>query len=137
MKGNIYKKFEETIGRNIIDSTFRDFETIKSMLYLEGNIEDVVNEYCNYLNHILQLKKSITEIQTNINQLNGKLVSIKNRSITQLKKENKLGSWLMNLSTKELMELRGIVEIESEFKKIDDYRFNEEKKSRGRVVINY
>ena len=57
MKGNVYKKFEDNIGRNIIDTTFKEFETIKQMLYLDGNIEDVVFEYCNYLNHIINLKK--------------------------------------------------------------------------------
>lgn len=137
MKGNIYKKFEDTIGRNNIDTTFKDFETIKQMLYLEGNIEDLVMEYCNYQNHIIQLNKSIKEIQTNINQLTSKLQSIKNRSVTQLRKEGKLGKWLMNLSTNELNVLRNIVDIDNEFKQIDEYRFNEEKKNRGRVVIQY
>jgi len=137
MKGNIYKKFEDTIGRNNIDTTFKDFETIKQMLYLEGNIEDLVMEYCNYQNHIIQLHKSIKEIQTNINQLTSKLQSIKNRSVTQLRKEGKLGKWLMNLSTNELNVLRNIVDIDNEFKQIDEYRFNEEKKNRGRVVIQY
>jgi predicted nucleic acid-binding Zn-ribbon protein len=137
MKGNIYKKFEETIGRNNIDTTFKDFETIKQMLYLEGNIEDLVMEYCNYQNHIIQLHKSIKEIQTNINQLTSKLQSIKNRSVTQLRKEGKLGKWLMNLSTNELNVLKNIVDIDNEFKQIDEYRFNEEKKNRGRVVIQY
>ena len=137
MKGNIYKKFEDTIGRNNIDTTFKDFETIKQMLYLEGNIEDLVMEYCNYQNHIIQLHKSIKEIQTNINQLTSKLQSIKNRSVTQLRKEGKLGKWLMNLSTNELNILRNIVDIDNEFKQIDEYRFNEEKKNRGRVVIQY
>ena len=137
MKGNIYKKFEDTIGRNNIDNTFKDFETIKQMLYLEGNIEDLVMEYCNYQNHIIQLHKSIKEIQTNINQLTSKLQSIKNRSVTQLRKEGKLGKWLMNLSTNELNVLRNIVDIDNEFKQIDEYRFNEEKKNRGRVVIQY
>jgi len=137
MKGNIYKKFEDTIGRNNIDNTFKDFETIKQMLYLEGNIEDLVMEYCNYQNHIIQLHKSINEIQTNINQLTSKLHSIKNRSVNQLRKEGKLGKWLMNLSTDELNHLKEIVDIDKEFRKIDDYRFYEDKKNRGKVVIQY
>ena len=137
MKGNIYKKFEDTIGRNNIDTTFKDFETIKQMLYLEGNIEDLVMEYCNYQNHIIQLHKSINEIQTNINQLTSKLHSIKNRSVNQLRKEGKLGKWLMNLSTDELNHLKEIVDIDKEFRKIDDYRFYEDKKNRGKVVIQY
>ena len=137
MKGNIYKKFEDTIGRNNIDTTFKDFETIKQMLYLEGNIEDLVMEYCNYQNHIIQLHKSINEIQTNINQLTSKLHSIKNRSVNQLRKEGKLGKWLMNLSTDELNHLKEIVDIDKEFRKIDDYRFYEDKKNRSKVVIQY
>ena len=137
MKGNIYKKFEDTIGRNNIDNTFKDFETIKQMLYLEGNIEDLVMEYCNYQNHIIQLHKSINEIQTNINQLTSKLHSIKNRSVNQLRKEGKLGKWLMNLSTDELNHLKELVDIDKEFRKIDDYRFYEDKKNRGKVVIQY
>ena len=137
MKGNVYKKFEDNIGRNIIDTTFKEFETIKQMLYLDGNIEDVVFEYCNYLNHIINLKKSIKEMESNINQLNHKLQSVKNRSVNGLKRENKLGKWLMNLSTKELNQLRNIVNIEREFKEIDDYRFNKSKEDRGRVVIQY
>ena len=137
MKGNVYKKFEDNIGRNIIDTTFKEFETIKQMLYLDGNIEDVVFEYCNYLNHIINLKKSIKEMESNINQLNHKLQSVKNRSVNGLKRENKLGKWLMNLSTKELNQLRNIVSIEREFKEIDDYRFNKSKEDRGRVVIQY
>jgi len=137
MKGNVYKKFEDNIGRNIIDTTFKEFETIKQMLYLDGNIEDVVFEYCNYLNHIINLKKSIKEMESNINQLNHKLQSVKNRSVDGLRRENKLGKWLMNLSTKELNQLRNIVSIEREFKEIDDYRFNKSKEDRGRVVIQY
>ena len=137
MKGNVYKKFEDNIGRNIIDTTFKEFETIKQMLYLDGNIEDVVFEYCNYLNHIINLKKSIREMESNINQLNHKLQSVKNRSVDGLRRENKLGKWLMNLSTKELNQLRNIVSIEREFKEIDDYRFNKSKEDRGRVVIQY
>lgn len=137
MKGNVYKKFEDNIGRNIIDKTFKEFETIKQMLYLDGNIEDVVFEYCNYLNHIINLKKSITEMESNINQLNHKLQSVKNRSVDGLKRENKLSKWLMNLSTEELNHLRNIVNIEREFKEIDDYRFNKSKEDRGRLVIQY
>jgi hypothetical protein len=137
MKGNVYKKFEDNIGRNIIDTTFKEFETIKQMLYLDGNIEDVVFEYCNYLNHIINLKKSIKEMESNINQLNHKLQSVKNRSVDGLRREKKLGKWLMNLSTKELNHLRNIVNIEREFKEIDDYRFNKSKEDRGRVVIQY
>ena len=137
MKGNVYKKFEDNIGRNIIDTTFKEFETIKQMLYLDGNIEDVVFEYCNYLNHIINLKNSIREMESNINQLNHKLQSVKNRSVDGLRRENKLGKWLMNLSTKELNQLRNIVSIEREFKEIDDYRFNKSKEDRGRVVIQY
>ena len=137
MKGNVYKKFEDNIGRNIIDTTFKEFETIKQMLYLDGNIEDVVFEYCNYLNHVINLKKSIKEMESNINQLNHKLQSVKNRSVDGLRRENKLGKWLMNLSTKELNQLRNIVSIEREFKEIDDYRFNKSKEDRGRVVIQY
>ena len=137
MKGNVYKKFEDNIGRNIIDTTFKEFEIIKQMLYLDGNIEDVVFEYCNYLNHIINLKKSIKEMESNINQLNHKLQSVKNRSVDGLRRENKLGKWLMNLSTKELNQLRNIVNIEREFKEIDDYRFNKSKEDRGRVVIQY
>ena len=37
----------------------------------------------------------------------------------------------MNLSTKELNQLRNIVSIEREFKEIDDYRFNKSKEDRG------
>ena len=76
-------------------------------------------------------------MESNINQLNHKLQSVKNRSVDGLRRENKLGKWLMNLSTKELNQLRNIVSIEREFKEIDDYRFNKSKEDRGRVVIQY
>lgn len=137
MKGNIYKKFEETIGRNRIDSTIKDFETIRQMLYLEGNMEDLVMEYCGILHHQFHLHKTIKEYQNSLNQLNHKLQSVKNRSVNQLRREGKLGKWLMNLSTKELNILRDIVDIDREFKEIDDYRFNEEKRKRGKTVISY
>ena len=60
-----------------------------------------------------------------------------NKSVLQLRSENKLGNWLNELSDKELMELKNIVDIEKEYKVISDYRFNKSKEERGRVVIKY
>ena len=65
-----------------------------------------------------------------------RMVSIKNHSVNQLRKENRLLGWLDNLPTKELNDLKELVDIRLEFQQIDNKRFREKKmNTNDRVII--
>ena len=136
-KGNLIRKYEDVIKRDYIIEIIRRFERIRELLFFKGDLEQLVDSYLHYDKLIDQFQKQMIQLQKDIQQLQSHKHQLINKSVLELRGEGKLVEWLNNLSTKELNELKEIVQIENEFKKIDDFRFNELKKNRGKNVIQY
>jgi hypothetical protein len=136
-KGNLIRKYEDVIKRDYITEIIRRFERIRELLFFKGDLEQLVNSYLHYDKLIDQFQKQMVQIQKDIQQLQSNKHQLINKSVLELRGDGKLMEWLNNLSTKELIELKDIVQIDGEFRKIDDYRFNESKKNRGKKVITY
>ncbi|MDC1433938.1 hypothetical protein N8147_00130 [Flavobacteriaceae bacterium] len=135
-KGLILKRFDGKLNRQFVESIIKEFEVIREKLYVDGNPTEVVSQYLNHQLHIIELKKQIKELTTNISVMEQRMVSIKNHSVDQLRKENRLLGWLDNLPTKELNDLKELVDIRLEFQQIDNKRFREKKmNTNDRVII--
>ena len=136
-KGNLIRKYEDVIKRDYIIEIIRRFERIRELLFFKGDLEQLVDSYLHYDKLIDQFQKQMVQLQKDIQQLQSHKHQLINKSVLELRGEGKLMEWLDNLSTKELSELKDIFQIESYFKKIDDFRFNEMKKNRDKKVITY
>jgi len=136
-KGNLIRKYEDVIKRDYITEIIRRFERIRELLFFKGDVEQLVDSYLHYDKLIDKFQKQTTQLQKDIQQLQSHKHQLINKSILDLRRDGKLIEWLDNLSTDELVELKNIVQIEVEFKKIDDYRFNESKRNRGKTSSQY
>jgi len=135
-KGLILKRFDGKLNRQFVESIIKEFEVIREKLYVDGNPTEVVSQYLNHQLYIIELKKQIKELTTNISVMEQRMISIKNHSVDQLRKENRLLGWLDNLPTKELNDLKELVDIRLEFQQIDNKRFREKKmNTNDRVII--
>ena len=128
-KGLILKRFDGKLNRQFIDSVIKEFEVIREKLYVDGNPTEVVSQYLNHQLHILELKNQIRELNTKITVMEQRMVGIKNHSVNQLRKDNRLLKWLDNLPTNELNQLKELVDIKLEYQLIDDKRFRERKRN--------
>lgn len=137
MIGNLVRKYGSVIKRDYIESIIEKFKKVRELVFYRGDIEQIVDSYLHYDKLIDEFQKNIIQLQKDISVCKKKKYEILNSSVLRLRSEGKLGSWLNDLNETDLIELKNIVDIESEWRQIDEYRFNEKKKDRGRVVINY
>ena len=136
-KGNLIRKYESIIKRDYIVEIIRRFERVRELLFYKGELDKVVDGYLNYDRLINDYQKQIIQFNRDIKKLESLKFELLNKSVIELRKEGKLIEWLNNLNDNELNEIKNIVDVEGEFRKIDDYRFNESKKNRGKMVIQY
>ena len=137
MVGNLVRKFENKLKRSYIEEIVNKFNKVRSILFYKGDIEQIVGSYLHYDKLIMEFNTNIQQLNRDIERCKQMKYEVLNKSVLQLRSENKLGSWLNELTDKELLELKNIVDIEKEYKIIDDYRFNKMKEERGRVSIKY
>ena len=137
MVGNLVRKFENKLKRSYIEEIVNKFNKVRSILFYKGDIEQIVGSYLHYDKLIMEFNTNIQQLNRDIERCKKMKYEVLNKSVLQLRSENKLGSWLNELTDKELLELKNIVDIEKEYKIIDDYRFNKMKEERGRVSIKY
>ena len=137
MIGNLVRKYGSVIKRDYIESIVEKFKKVRELVFYKGDIEQIVDSYLHYDKLIDEFQKNIIQLQKDISVCKKKKYEILNSSVLRLRSEGKLGSWLNDLNESDLIELKSIVDIESEWRKIDDYRFNKMKEERGKVVINY
>ena len=137
MVGNLVRKFENKLKRSYIEEIVNKFNKVRSILFYKGDIEQIVGSYLHYDKLIMEFNNNIQQLNRDIERCKQMKYEVLNKSVLQLRSEKKLGSWLNELSNKELLELKNIVDIEKEYKIIDDYRFNKMKEERGRVSIKY
>jgi|GEM_PF-3014693 hypothetical protein len=137
MVGSLLRKFEGKLKRSYIEEIVNKFNKVRSILFYKGDIEQIVGSYLHYDKLIFEFTNNIQQLNRDIERCKQMKYEVLNKSVLQLRSENKLGNWLNELSDKELMELKNIVDIEKEYKVISDYRFNKSKEERGRVVIKY
>lgn len=126
-KGLVLKRFDGKLPINYINSVIKDFEMIREKIYLDGNPTEVVSQYLHSQSHINELNQQIKNIKLEIQRMENRMNEIKNHSVNQLRKDNRLLKWLNNLTQSELSILKEKVDIEREFKVIDDNRFRESK----------
>lgn len=126
-KGLVFKRFDGKLNRDYIHSVIKDFEMIREKIYLDGNPTEVVTQYLHFQSHINELKKQIQNIKLEIQRMEKRMGEVKNHSVNQLRKDNRLIQWLSNLTQNELSILKEKVDIETEFRVIDDRRFRESK----------
>lgn len=134
-KGLIFKRFDNKLNLEYIKTVIKDFEMIREKIYLDGNPTEVVSQYLHLQSHINGLREEIKNINSQIKNMELRMKGVKNQSINQLRKENRLMSWLNNLTTDELSRLKEVVNIEREFRAIDDQRFRNRKANNGNKVI--
>ena len=137
MIGNLVRKYGSVIKRDYIESIVEKFKKVRELVFYRGDIEQIVDSYLHYDKLIDEFQKNIIQLQKDISVCKKNKYEILNSSVLRLRSEGKLGSWLNDLNESDLIELKSIVDIESEWRKIDDYRFNKMKEDRGKVVINY
>ena len=137
MIGNLVRKYGSVIKRDYIESIVEKFKKVRELVFYKGDIEQIVDSYLHYDKLIDEFQKNIIQLQKDISVCKKNKYEILNSSVLRLRSEGKLGSWLNDLNESDLIELKSIVDIESEWRKIDDYRFNKMKEERGKVVINY
>ena len=133
----IERKYRDILKTEYIVETIRKFERIRSIMFIRGDIEQMVNSYLHYDKLILDFNKDIESIKKDIDKCNQQKYSLINHSILQLKSEGKLMDWLNKINEKELIELKSLCDIEVEFKEIDRYNFFREKEIRNGKVKHY
>ena len=137
MVGNLLRKYGDIIKRDYIEEVVKKFERVRSIIFYNGDIEQIIDSYLHYDRLINDFNINISKLKNDIEKCKKMKYEILNKSVLKLRSEGKLLEWLNELNDKDLNEIKGIVDIESEYRKIDDYRFNESKKNRGKVAINY
>ena len=128
---SIISKYRVILNDDYINQTYSEFEVIKSKLFLFESVGDVVDEYLEKVCHIESIKGKIKILKCEIIDTENKLFGIKNQSVDILRKDNHLLTSLDRLSSIDLNQLRHIVDIKSEFEKIDKHRFNQSKNNSG------
>ena len=137
MVGNLLRKYGGIIKRDYIEEVVRKFERVRSIIFYNGDIEQIIDSYLHYDRLINDFNNNISKLKNDIEKCKKMKYEVLNKSVLKLRSEGKLLEWLNELNDKDLNEIKDIVDIESEYRKIDDYRFNESKKNRGKVAINY
>ena len=137
MVGNLVRKYGSIIRRDYIEDVVKKFERVRSIIFYNGDIEQIVDSYLHYDRLINDFNNNISKLKNDIEKCKKMKYEILNKSVLKLRSEGKLLEWLNELNDKDLNEIKGIVDIESEFKRIDDFRFNESKKNRSKIAINY
>lgn len=137
MIGNLVRKYGEVIRRDYIEETVRKFNKVREIVFYKGDLEQIVDSYLHYDRLISDFEKNIQKMRNDISRCKKLKYDVLNSSIQKLRSEGKLIDWLNDLNDKDLTDLKNIVDIENEFRKIDDFRFNERKRSRGKTVIQY
>jgi len=135
-RGNLYLKYENKINRNIINEIIDNCLFVKSVLFEDRNVEEVVDNILNLEVEILHKQKHLNNIKEDIMKMNNVKKDIQNYNIDKLRYEGKLKSWLKNMERKDFMKLNSFMDLRKEFNEIDNYMFNKEKTERGRVNLN-
>lgn len=130
----LYYKFENRLGKRKIDEVIESFKRIKSIVFLEGNIEDLIESYLYGLCEIISLNERINSLNDDKRRIIKSIEGIKNRSIEKLRYNGELKEWLMKLDDKELSELNFLVDIKKEFNEVDMEKFRI-KKSRSNSKV--
>lgn len=136
-RNNVVRVFENFINKNYILSVIEKFLRVRELIFYRGDLEKIVENYLNFDKCIIENKKQIQKLNDEMNYYEKLKFELLNRTVIDLRRENKLVNWLDNLNMEELNELKNIVSIENEFKKIDNYRFNKSKSERGKLEFEY
>jgi len=135
-RGNLYLKYENKINRNTINEIIDNCLFVKSVLFEDRNIEEVVDNILNLEVEILYKQKQVNSIKEDIMKMNKVKKEIQNYNIDKLRYEGKLKSWLKNMERNDFMKLNSFMDLRKEYNEIDNYLFNKEKTERGRVNLN-
>ena len=127
MNNKIIDKFGGYFSREYINDVIRKFKRVRDLVFFNGEIEQLINSYLHYDKLIIDFDKQIKSIEEDKRKVLKYKRDIINISINGLRSRNKLVEWLDNLSMDEINELRNIVEIEEEYKLVDEKRFRERK----------
>ena len=134
-KGKIVEFYKDKLDTNLIFKTYKEFNLIRDLLYVSGNLDETVGKYLHLESLQKQNQIQIQNIQKDNQKIRKVMFDLKNQTITELRQSKKLYEWLNNLNDDDLFQLKQIVDIETEFKEISDFRFNESKKNRGKVYV--
>lgn len=132
-KGNLIRKYEGLFERNYINEVIKKFEKIRELLFYKEDLNKTIDQYLNYDKIVCEFNTSIKNLLGDIRKVENLKFELLNKSIIELRREGKLFDWLNNLNNNELMELKNIVNIDIEWRELDNYRFNESKKNRGQI----
>ena len=137
MIGNLVRKYQDILQRKYIEEITNKFNIVRSILFYNGDIEQIIDSYLHYDKLIIEFNNNIQQIKDNIANCQKQKFEILNKSVLQLKNENRLGSWMNELTDADLNQIKNILDVEKEYKLISDYRFNKAKEERGKVHITY
>ena len=127
----------QCIQRKYIEGMFNKFNIVRSILFFNGDMQQIMDGYLHYDKLIIKFNNNIQQIKNNIANCQKQKFEILNKSVLQLKSENKLGSWMNESTDSDLNEIKNILDVEKEYKLIIDYRFNKAREERGKVHITY
>ena len=127
MNNKIIDKFGGYFSREYINDVISKFKRVRDLVFFNGEVEQLINSYLHYDKLIIDFDKQIKSIEEDKRKVLKYKRDIINISINGLRSRNKLVEWLDNLSMDEINELRNIVEIEVEYRLIDEKRFRERK----------
>ena len=137
MIGNLVRKYQDILQRKYIEEITNKFNIVRSILFYNGDIEQIIDSYLHYDKLIIEFNNNIQQIKDNIANCQKQKFEILNKSVLQLKNENRLGSWMNELTDADLNQIKNILDVKKEYKLISDYRFNKAKEERGKVHITY
>ena len=128
MNNKIINKFGDILNKDYINDVISKFKRVRELVFFNGEVEQLINSYLHYDKLIIDFDKQIKSINEDKRKVLKYKKDLINVSIYGLRNKNKLVEWLDNLSMDEINELRNIVDIEGEFKIVDDKRFRERKR---------
>lgn len=137
MIGNLVRKYQNVLQRKYIEEISNKFNIIRNILFYNGDMEFIVDSYLHYDKLIIEFNNNIQDIRNNIANCEKQKFEILNKSVLQLKNENKLGSWMNELTDRDLNQIKDIVDVGKEYKLITDYRYNKKRDEKSKLHITY
>ena len=137
MIGNLVRKYQNVLQRKYIEEISNKFNIIRNILFYNGDMEFIVDSYLHYDKLIIEFNNNIQDIRNNIANCEKQKLEILNKSVLQLKNENKLGSWMNELTDRDLNQIKDIVDVGKEYKLITDYRYNKKRDEKSKLHITY
>lgn len=131
----LYFKFSDKLGKRKIDEVVEIFYRIKEIVFLDGNVDDLIESYCYGLVEMVSIDDRIRSLREEKMKIFNSIEGIKNRGIDKLRYNGELERWLMKLDDKELSELNNLVDIKKEYYDVDKKKFILKKSNSNKKVF--